>query len=101
MSGRDNAEPDLHNIAGNEAGGRRRAPFSVAQKRRLRRQPLLQRGERIGGLAILPGFERGVEEQQSEDDGEITPMADDRRDERRRLDHIGHGSREIAKNFPQ
>ena len=99
IGGHDDAEPYFHDVAGHERGRGLGAPLAVAQQCGLWREAFLQRGERAGGLAILPEFEPGVEQQQSEYDREIIPMADQRGDDRRRFDHIGHGPGEIAERL--
>ena len=89
VGGHDDAEPDLDDVAGHQRRSRNRLPLAVAHHGGLGGEPLPQRGQRIGGLAVLPEFEPGVEEQQRRDDGEIVPMPDDRRNDRGGLDHIG------------
>src|SRR5262249_34048674 len=57
--------------------------------------PFPQRGQRVGCLAVLPEFERGIEEQQRCDDGEVVPMPDDGRNDRGGLDHVGVRAGEV------
>ena len=56
---------DIDDVARHEIGRVDRGPFAVAQHPRLRRQPLLQGVERVGGLVVLPEADRGVVEQQA------------------------------------
>ena len=89
VGGHDDAQPDLDDVAGHERRSRNRLPLAVADHGGLGGEPLPQRGQRIGGLAVLPEFEPGIEEQQCRDDGEVVPMPDDRRHQRGGLDHVG------------
>ena len=92
----DHAEADLDDVARHQRRGRHRLPSAVAQRRRLRRQALFQRRQRVRRLAVLPEFEPGIEEQQGGDDGEVLPVADQRRDDGRRLDHVGDRADEVS-----
>ena len=60
VGGHDDAEPDLDNVAGDQRRGFNRLPLAVAHRDCFRGEPLLQRGHRIGCLAVLPELERGM-----------------------------------------
>src|SRR5262249_34672508 len=57
VRGHDDAEPDLDDVAGNERRGRNLLPFAVAHGGGFGGEPLPQRGQRVGRLAVLPEFE--------------------------------------------
>src|SRR5262249_6907919 len=51
--------------------------------------------------AVLPEFERSIEEQQRRDDGEVVPMPDDGRNDRRGLDHVGVRAGEVPDDLAE
>ena len=53
------------------------------------------------GLVFLPEADHGVEDQQDQDDGQVHPMADQRRKDGGHLDHPGDWPPEIAEEFEQ
>ena len=64
-----------------------------------RREALLQRGQRVGRLAVLPEVEHRVEDEEADDDDEVRPVAEDRRDDRGGLDHEGDRADEAAQDL--
>src|SRR5277367_2036401 len=85
----DDAEADLDDVAGHERCGLHGLPLAVALGDGLRSKALLERFERSRGLAVLPHLESDIEQEQRQNDREVFPVADRRRDQRRRLDHVG------------
>jgi hypothetical protein len=61
--------------------------------------PVLERGKGVRRLAVLPELERGIEEQQARDDGEVAPMAEHRGDGGSRLDHVGDRAGEMSEEL--
>ncbi len=97
VGGDDRAQPDLDDIARHEGGRVDRRPRAGAQDRRFGGQPFFQRGQRVGGLEVLPHAECGIEDQQREDDGEVEPVSEHGGNERRGFDHEGDRPHEVAR----
>ena len=95
----DLAGGDGDHVAGHQVGGIDRQPLVAAQRARLQRQALLERGQRVGGLVVLPEADRGVVEQEAGHHGEIRPVPAQERNQRRRLDHPGDRPPEIAREL--
>ncbi len=62
---------------------------------------LLQGLKGVGGLVFLPEAHRGIENQQGQNNDEVVPVSDQRRQNRRDLDHPGDRTPEIAQQTPQ
>ena len=75
----DVADPQPYHVAGDQFAGRDRAPGAVSLDLRPQCQLLLERGDGIAGLVLLPEPNDGVDHQKRKNDPEIRPMTDDRR----------------------
>ena len=83
----DLAELDPEHVARHYLGGVDRGEAAVAQCRGLGCEAGLQGGQGIRRLALLPEPRDCIVEEQDQNDREVSPMAHQQRQDRRRLDH--------------
>ena len=77
----------MDDIAGHEQLRLDVLPHAVTLDPRLERQSLLQERDGIVGLELLPKADAGIDEQHQQDDGQVAPMLEHRREHGRDLDH--------------
>ncbi len=83
----DVAQPQPDQIIRNQLARGNGAPLPVAPHARLRGERRLERVDRIAGLIFFPETDDDVHKQQHQDDAEVGPVPNDRRQDRRNLDH--------------